>query len=659
MALFPGALLYNLTDRGLEENLDTAHITHGIGGGGQGSDKRLRMGTELVSRYLIQDVVGVGGMSSVYRARDMHFPNVVKLVAVKEMINQASDPLVRQTIVQNFEREANILVTLSHPSIPKIYDYFTFQERSYLVLEFVHGKDLEALLNETPNFFPEEQVIGWAIEMCEVLDYLHNHQPEPIIFRDVKPQNIMITDDGHVVLIDFGIAKMFNPAQKGTMIGTEGYSPPEQYRGEATQQADIYALGASLHHILTRRNPQLEPPFSFAERPIRKINPAISPELEAVVMTALQYSPQDRFSSAGEMRDALMAIGSATGVLPPKPVSQPKSPNNDVQPKTTLVDGQEIKPLWQFKCEDEIRGSPVVESGTLFVGAYDNNVYALNTSNGEFIWKFPAEGGVTGKPLIHEGDVYFGSEDRLMYAVSTRTGKLVWSYSAEGPIHSSPLITEGHLIFGCDDGNLYAVHLVTNRCIWKVPGSAPVRSTPSTAQGLIYFGSESGDVLCVDLRGQTRWRFKSKRAVTSTPLVGGNTVYFTSLDGTLYAMDAKSGWPVWRFRMGKGSVSSPCMTDKYIFAGSADGYIYCIDSGTAKEVWRFETGFQVSGSPVIYKDSLYCGSADGSLYCLEFRNGRLRWKYTTGGAITGTPFIENDVIFIGSWDHHVYAFPAY
>ncbi|HEX7541967.1 MAG TPA: protein kinase, partial [Anaerolineales bacterium] len=138
---------------------------------------------------MIQEVIGVGGMGSVYRARDLHFPSVVKLVAVKEMINRAPDPLVRKTIVQNFEREANILATLNHPSIPRIYDYFSEDNRSYLVLEFIHGKDLEAVINETGGFLTEERVLGWAIELCDVLSFLHNHKPDPIIFRDMKPSN--------------------------------------------------------------------------------------------------------------------------------------------------------------------------------------------------------------------------------------------------------------------------------------------------------------------------------------------------------------------------------------------------------------------------------------------------------------------------------------
>src|SRR5688500_5218055 len=164
-------------------------------------------------------------MGSVYRARDMHFPNVTKLVAVKEMINTAPDPLVRETIVQNFEREANLLATLHHPSIPRIYDYFTLDSRSYLVLEFIHGKDMEAIISETGGFLPEPQVLSWAIDLCDVLDYLHKHKPDPIIFRDMKPSNVMINHNGSVILVDFGIAKTFQSGIKGTMIGTEGYSP--------------------------------------------------------------------------------------------------------------------------------------------------------------------------------------------------------------------------------------------------------------------------------------------------------------------------------------------------------------------------------------------------------------------------------------------------
>ncbi len=214
--------------------METQSITPPPGEESARSRRQLQSGITLVNRYHIQEVIGVGGMGSVYRARDLHFPNVTKLVAVKEMINTAPDPLTRQTIIHNFEREANILATLNHPSIPRIYDYFSEEDRSYLVLEFVHGKDLEAIISDTPGFLPEEQVLTWAIQLCDVLAFLHSHKPDPIVFRDMKPSNVMINSNGDVILVDFGIAKTFQVGQKGTMIGTEGYSPPEQYRGEAS-----------------------------------------------------------------------------------------------------------------------------------------------------------------------------------------------------------------------------------------------------------------------------------------------------------------------------------------------------------------------------------------------------------------------------------------
>jgi outer membrane protein assembly factor BamB/tRNA A-37 threonylcarbamoyl transferase component Bud32 len=585
-------------------------------------------------------------MGSVYRARDLHFPNVVKLVAVKEMINRAPDPLVRKTIVQNFEREANILATLNQPSIPRIYDYFTEGERSYLVIEFINGKDLEAIIAEANGFLPEEKVLGWALELCDVLSFLHSHKPDPIIFRDMKPSNVMVNQQERIVLVDFGIAKPFQTGQKGTMIGTEGYSPPEQYRGEATQLADIYALGATLHHALTRRDPRLEPPFSFAERPVRKINPAVSIELEAIINTALQYNPEDRFQSAEAMKEALMNAARKTGAL------------NRIGMFTASIQAGGLKPLWTFQCEDEIRGAPAQYEGVIYVGSYDHNLYALNMADGKFMWKYPTDGGIATRPAAFDGNIYFGSEDHRLHVVNARTGKVVWTYFTEGRVRSSPRIAENHVFFGSDDQYIHAVNLLTGRASWKFETAAPVRSTPFVTSEAVYAGCESGEFYCVDFRGELKWRFKAKLAVTSSPLAADGIVYFGSLDSSLYALDARAGWVIWRFRMGKGSLVSPTLTEGLLFTGAADGMIYAVEARTAKESWRFHADHQISGSPVIYKDSVYCGSADGHLYCLEYRTGRLRWKFKTQGAITSAPLVYDDIVYVGSSDHIVYALLA-
>ena len=613
-----------------------------------GSGEHLRPGEMLQGRYLIQEVIGTGGMSAVYRARDMHFPNIVRLVAIKEMVPNTRDPVVRENIYRHFEREAHILASLRHPSIPQIYDYFLANNRAYLVLEFVHGKDLEMLLNETQGFFPVEQVLTWAVELCDVLEYLHSHRP-PVVFRDMKPSNVMINQSGRVVLVDFGIAKLFQGGQKGTMIGTEGYAPPEQYRGEATPLVDIYALGATLHHLLTRQDPRLEPPFSFDSRPIRAVNPSVPPELEAVIMRALAYEPSERFQSAREMKEALLAVGRKTGILQGRATTQ-------LLGAPTME--SDHKPLWAFKTEDEIRSSALVHEGRVFIGSYDHNMYALDAGDGGLLWKFATHGGVVTQPVIVDGVLVFGSEDQIVYAVDWKHGRIVWTHTTQGPVRCSPAFAEGIVFIGSDDGRLYALQGNTGRVRWRFDAEMMIRSRPLVADGRLYFGTEGGEVYSLDMQGKVIWRFRAKRAVTASPAWGDQVVYVPSVDGMLYALDAEAGWVLWRFRMGRGSISSPAVHQGRVYVGSADGHLYCVDTRSSREIWRFATGHQVSGGILVANNRVYFGSVDGKLYCVDAEQGHLLWAFETGGPITGTPVLSDNMIFIGSLDQHLYALLA-
>jgi eukaryotic-like serine/threonine-protein kinase len=152
-----------------------------------------------------------------------------------------------------------------------------------------------------------------GLQLCDALGYLHTQKPQPIVFRDMKPSNVMLDQFKRIRLIDFGIAKNFEAGNKGTMIGTEGYSPPEQYRGEATPAGDVYALGATLHHLLTRQDPRLEPPFTFAERPIRPLIPPYPPAFEAVIMRCLAYNPKERLRGRAGLKEALLLIAEQNG----------------------------------------------------------------------------------------------------------------------------------------------------------------------------------------------------------------------------------------------------------------------------------------------------------------------------------------------------------
>lgn len=260
--------------------------------------------TLLQERYRITQLVGQGGMGAVYLANDTRFS--AKVCVVKEMLDHFSDEEQRETAMQNFYREADLLANLKHNSIPEVFDRFTESNRHYIVMEYINGVDLEARINETGRPFDEKSVIGWAIQVCDVLSYLH-HQKPPIIFRDMKPANLMLTNYGKIYLVDFGIARFFNPSSRGTMIGTQGYAPPEQYRGQVEPRTDLFALGATMHYMLTNRDPQNEAPFSFPS--LRSLNSDVSEELDSLVMRLLDADIEKRYDSADDMLVELIRLG--------------------------------------------------------------------------------------------------------------------------------------------------------------------------------------------------------------------------------------------------------------------------------------------------------------------------------------------------------------
>jgi tetratricopeptide (TPR) repeat protein len=262
--------------------------------------------TLLAGRYQLLSRIGQGGMGAVYKAADTRFNN--RPLAIKEMSSTGLPPAQLQEAEAAFEREAHLLADLLHPNLPRIYEHFTENDRSYLVMDFIEGQTVEEYLAQIGGGpLAVEQVIKWAEQLCDVLNYLHTHQP-PIIFRDLKPANVMISESGHIYLIDFGIARIFKPGKQHDTValGSPGYAAPEQYgKAQSTPRSDIYSLGALLHHLLTGMDPS-EQPFFF--RPASQVNVAVDPALDVLLQQMLEMDSERRPDSAQDVLNALQGM---------------------------------------------------------------------------------------------------------------------------------------------------------------------------------------------------------------------------------------------------------------------------------------------------------------------------------------------------------------
>lgn len=261
------------------------------------------LGQVLDGRYHIFQLLGQGGTGAVYLAKDSKLFD--RLVAVKELIEQFATEGERREAIARFTHEAQMLVQLHHPNLPDVHSYFAEHGRQYLVMEYIEGYTLLDLLQRAGGVLPPTMVLEWGRQICDVLAYLHSRIP-PVIFRDIKPSNIMLDKHGRVKLIDFGTARIFDTSKHTDTLkmGSIGYAPPEQYQGQGqtSPQTDIYALGATLHQLLTNQDPSARP---FVFTPPSLLRPEIPEAASRAIMRALNLDPAQRFASALDMRHAL------------------------------------------------------------------------------------------------------------------------------------------------------------------------------------------------------------------------------------------------------------------------------------------------------------------------------------------------------------------
>jgi branched-chain amino acid transport system substrate-binding protein len=333
----------------------------------------LNTGEMLNNRYRIVKLLGHGGFGAVYRAWDV---NLSGPCAIKE--NFETSPAAQS----QFAREASILYNLRHPNLPKVTDHFSIPgQGQYLVMEFIEGQNLQEMIDQAGGPLPEAQALSWIFQVCDAVNYLHHRTP-PIIHRDIKPANVRITPEGVAYLVDFGIAKLYDPDRRTTLGAravTPGYSPFEQYGQKSTDiRTDVYSLGATLYAALTGKVPlesiervggaTLPHPSTF--------NPKISPQVEAAILKAMALMPEHRFQEAGQLREAISSLTetqvsiASSHPMHPAPTQVVQPTNLQHSPLTTTAGDQAGDvPATAEMVQAPIRPRKVKKTIWIFLGA--------------------------------------------------------------------------------------------------------------------------------------------------------------------------------------------------------------------------------------------------------------------------------------------------
>ncbi len=312
--------------------------------------------------------------------------------------------------------------------------------------------------------------------------------------------------------------------------------------------------------------------------------------------------------------------------------------------------------LWAYTTGNDVRSSPAVVGGVVYVGSYDNNVYALNATTGTRIWSYTTGYCVFSSPAVVGGVVYVGSLDNKTYALNATTGTRIWSYTTGYWVTSSPAVVGGVVYVGSYDNNVYALNATTGTRIWSYTTESDILSSPAVVGGVVYVGSYDNNVYALNATtGIKIWSYTTADRVGSPPTINNGALYVGSYDNNVYALNATTGTRIWSYTTGNDVRSSPAVVGGVVYVGSLDNKTYALNATTGTRIWSYTTGSYLDSSPAVASGVVYVGSYDNNVYALNATTGTRIWSYTTGNYIFSSPAVANNVVYIGSNDKKIYA----
>ncbi|WP_405613635.1 serine/threonine-protein kinase [Streptomyces sp. NBC_01511] len=651
----------------------------------------------LGGRYELVAFIGRGGMGEVWEGRDRV---IERRVAVKLLPHDRRDAAG----VDLFFREARTAGGLSHAGVVTVYDLGQDPDDGalYLVMEYLDGRDLFTVLHDDgPPGVPT--ALDWAAQTASALAAAH---AAGIVHRDLKPANLMLTPDGRIKVLDFGIARyVASTRQSSKVIGTVAYMPPERFGDQpADARSDLYSLGCVLHELLTGNTPfQATAPVAMMAAHLNTPPEApscsqseVPAAVDELVLALLAKDPGDRPASAAEVWRMLSERPSTEGMstaerptqTTPAPTSVPAVPSTPhISRRTALLLAV---------------GAGVAASGTtaaltlLDQGSSDDKSPGATGSSKpsttsdaklrdpRLRWRYATKDGLDSSPTVADGTVYAGCGEGKLYALDAATGREKWVHTTGGSIYASPVVAGGVVYVGSGDYSLYALDAATGKRKWAFATGAPVYMDPVVMDGVVFVSSKStesfsdeGNLYAVHARtGRRKWKFDdggdddfSFSNSLTAPAAANGVVYIANFH-SVYAIAAATGKQKWKFSEG-GDHGSPVVKAGVVYVGS-DEAVYALDATDGKKKWEsvLEVEPEPSGGPslrvadgVVYARYLVGNSVtdndEGVLITLDAATGDKRWEFRAEGAVSEQPAVVDGIVYVGCEnDKKVYALDA-